>query len=153
MELLMTGLIMEELTAETEQAARELILTGFLDYFSMIDDTLNPDVYNLLEYYSHRDHLLLVGRIDSEVVCTGGLVKETDDSARIVRMSVSKKYRNLGIASIFLKALEKEARSRNYRNILIETTADWESPIHLYKKFNYKVVKIENGQIHFIKYL
>ena len=143
----------ENLTHNREAEARNLILEGFLDYFESIDHSLNPDVYNLMEYYSQPCNIFKVGLIHSKVVSTGGLIIETEDTARIVRVSVDAQFRRTGLASRMISALEKEAYRLQLSKISIETYASWKGPILLYKKFGYKVYDVDKGLIHFVKYI
>jgi GNAT superfamily N-acetyltransferase len=141
----------QPVTFETENQAKQLILNGFSEYFSTVRPELNPDLLSILKYYSKAGNLFLVGLVDQQVLCTGGLKKETLDVVRIVRMSVAEPYRKQGIGLKMLTKLEHAAKQMGYKQIVIETNNNWEKPIALYKRAGYKVTGMDEQLIHFEK--
>jgi GNAT superfamily N-acetyltransferase len=144
-------LSIQPVTLETENEARKVIFDGFSEYFSTVRPELNPDLTSILKYYSKTGNLFLVGLVDKEVVCTGGLNREASDVARIVRMSVAKPYRKQGIGLKMLTKLEHAAKQMGYRKIVIETNNNWEKPISLYMRAGYKETDLDERLIHFEK--
>ena len=139
------------LTKENSFSATHVIESGLKEYFPNYDSKYNPDLLNLYDYYNKTGSIFLIGMINDAPVATGGIIREKDDIARIVRMSVKKEYRRQGYASMILKALEKEASRQGYKEIVLETTKTWQEAISFYEKNNYKITSSDSNDIHFKK--
>jgi GNAT superfamily N-acetyltransferase len=63
----------------------------------------------------------LVGFLDSEPVCAGGIKRLDADAAEIKRMYVVPGARRRGLARMLLAALEEAARQRGYRIVRLDT--------------------------------
>lgn len=57
----------EPVTLDTVEEARQVIFTGFLDYFSEIDYSLNPDLHNVLQTYSEKGNMFVVGAVEKRL--------------------------------------------------------------------------------------
>ncbi|MDM5155183.1 GNAT family N-acetyltransferase [Bacillus sp. DX1.1] len=143
----------EPVTLDTVEEARQVIFTGFLDYFSEIDYSLNPDLHNVLQTYSEKGNMFVVGAVEKKIVCTGALYKEDEETARICRVSVLKDYRQRGLARQIVHFLEEKAYEWGYKQIVIETNLQWGKPIGLYKSLGYITTGTKDNQIHFRKHL
>ncbi|WML47616.1 GNAT family N-acetyltransferase [Neobacillus sp. PS3-34] len=147
------GLQLANITKEFEKEARELILDGFKERFGFIDCSLNPDLKNIIGTYSKPGCLFLVGLIENIVVCTGAFTLEAEDTGRIVRMSVNREYRRLGIARKMINELESQAKHLGYKKLVLETNHEWTSAVQFYKKNGYSEERKELSCIHFLKLL
>jgi GNAT superfamily N-acetyltransferase len=136
---------------EYEEESKQLILEGFLEYFGYIDQNLNPDLNNLHEIYSKKGNVFLIGLYGSELIGTGGLVKEDEHTARIVRMSVKEGYRGQGFARTILKELESIANMNGYKKIVLETNNTWIKPINLYKTSGFVEYLNDGQRTHMVK--
>ncbi|KOO43523.1 GNAT family N-acetyltransferase [Priestia koreensis] len=143
----------EPVSLPTVKQAKDLIYEGFLDYFPSIDESLNPDLHNILRAYEDTGSLFLIGKIGDELVCTGAFLRETADTARICRMSVAHRYRKNGYAKQMVHALETQIKVLKYKRIVIETTKEWIKPIRLYESLGYTIVGRNVEEVHFEKVL
>ncbi|MHA1585417.1 MAG: GNAT family N-acetyltransferase, partial [Promethearchaeota archaeon] len=115
------------LSSSSQFQARTLILEGLKDRFGWIDYSMNLDLDYILKNYNKPEQIFLTGWIGGLLVATGALIREIIHPnkklkiARIVRMSVSRDYRRMGIAGEILKKLEEYARNFGYHQILLET--------------------------------
>lgn len=134
-----------------ETEAKQLVLQGFLERFGFIDETLNPDLNEIVKSYSGKGEVFLLGLIGETLVCTGAITNEGDLTARIQRMSVKKEFRNQGLAMRMLAALENKAISLEYEKIVLETNKTWESAVRLYERAGYQRCAEENEFIHMEK--
>ncbi|QEE16057.1 hypothetical protein DSAG12_01885 [Promethearchaeum syntrophicum] len=73
-----------------ENEVRKLIFEGLSERFGFIDDSLNPDLNNIVEFYIEKGDIFIVGRYNEKIICTGAIIKENDHTGRIVRMYVKK---------------------------------------------------------------
>ena len=134
----------------TQQQAKTLILCGLEEYFGFIDETLNPDLENIVANYVRRGHIFLIGMIADNVVCTGGLVEESPLIGQIVRMSVAKAYRRQGFGAAILQHLTNFAKQRGYQKLLVETNNDWYDAIGFYKRLGFAEYDRDETSVHMV---
>ena len=149
-------LVLEPISLKTVPLARALILEGLQERVGTLIPGMNPDLDDILKFYSGSDHHFLIGYLrDSpeKLICTGALVRKTNSSARIVRVSVQKRYRRNKIAETMVRALEAHARNNHFHQILLETTDDWESAIQFYLSLGYRIYARSDGNCHMKKRL
>ena len=125
-----------------------LILDGLAEHFNTIDPILNPDLNNIEESYLRQGSLFLVAELDDDLVGTGALVTETEDTGRIVRVSVANSHRRMGIGRLITKHLIQEAYRFHFSQIVVETNDDWYGAIHLYQKCGFTEYDRHDGEVH-----
>ena len=130
--------------------AQELILTGLAEHFNTINPKLNRDLEDIQENYIWPGSLFLVAELEGELVGTGGLIAETEVSARIVRVSVSGSHRRLGIGRLITEHLINSARDYGYSQVVVETNDDWYDAIRLYQRHGFVEYDRSSGEIHMI---
>ena len=79
-------LVIEEVSKDTQEDAKLIVLAGLRERFGSLDESLNQDLNEIVLNYSSRGNHFLVGRINTKVICTGALIREEVDTGRIVRM-------------------------------------------------------------------
>ncbi|MFI8576092.1 GNAT family N-acetyltransferase [Rossellomorea aquimaris] len=119
------------------QAAKDVILSGFLERFGFIDHSLNPDIRDISGEYDGTDHHFFIGRENNDIICTGAIRKESPDTYQIVRMSVQSPYRKRGLGHIMLKFLEEKAHFLGARSLILETNKQWSDAIRFYQNNGY----------------
>jgi GNAT superfamily N-acetyltransferase len=88
----------------------------------------------------------LVGYLDDEAVCCGGLKDlGADDACEIKRMYVAPAARGKGVARALLAALEDEARRLGYRLARLDTGDRQPDALHLYTSAGYCDIENFNG--------
>ncbi|MGG3307846.1 MULTISPECIES: hypothetical protein [Paenibacillus] len=120
-------LVIEEVSKETQEHAKHIVLDGLKERFGSLDKSLNQDLNEIVLNYNSRGNPFLVGRINTKVVCTGALIHEDVDTGRVVRMSVQR--------------------------IVLETTNSWHDAISFYKKNEYEVFGRNEYEVHMVKNL
>lgn len=138
---------------ENEEETQQLILTGLRERFGFIDDTLNSDLYPISKTYMGKKNILFVGYHKGNLICTGALVKENEQTGRITRMSVAKECRGKGFAKTMLEKLEEKAEQTGYSKLVLETNHDWTDAIYLYKKAGYAKDYKDETSVHMYKNL
>lgn len=146
-------LVIEEVSKETQEHAKHIVLDGLKERFGSLDKSLNQDLNEIVLNYNSRGNLFLVGRINTKVICTGAFIREEIDTGRIVRMSVQKEYRRHGIAQKMLKEIERRAQAKGFKRIVLETTYSWHDAISFYKKNEYKEFDRNEYEVHMVKNL
>lgn len=88
------------------------------------------------------DGAFLVGYVDDEPVCCGGLKRLPDGACEIKRMYVAPAARGQGVARVLLRALEDAARSLGYAVARLDTGPRQPYAQRLYESEGY--AEIEN---------
>ncbi len=135
-------------TAADQAVARQLVLAGLGEHWGFIDDTRNPDVDDIETHYLRQGHLFVVAEVGTELVGTGALVHVQADTVRMVRVSVHKGWRRLGIGRILVEHLVAAARQRGARRVVVETTRDWHEAISLYQSCGFTQYAEDVEDVH-----
>jgi GNAT superfamily N-acetyltransferase len=135
---------------QSEQA-KNVILSGFLERFGFIDHTLNPDIHNIAVEYDGTQHHFFVGKEGDDIICTGAIRKESEDTYQIVRMSVLSSYRKRGLGRIMLKHLEEKAHTLGARTLILETNKQWADAIRFYKNNGFIYMEEDEVSCYFEK--
>jgi GNAT superfamily N-acetyltransferase len=133
---------------EDQGAVKALILAGLKEHWGMLDLTKDSDLNDIAGSYG--DATFLTAWIEDQLVGTGALIHEAEGVGRIVRMSVAKPMRRCGIGKVVLMCLCQAAETAGYRQIVLETTSDWEDAIAFYTRFGFRVLDAWDGDTHFV---
>ncbi|MTD43464.1 GNAT family N-acetyltransferase [Conexibacter sp. W3-3-2] len=82
----------------------------------------------------------LVGRLDGEPVCCGGLKRLPDGTCEIKKMFVAPSARGRGVARTLLRALEDEARRLGYAVARLDTGPKQPHAQRLYESEGYREI-------------
>ncbi|MCX6378139.1 MAG: GNAT family N-acetyltransferase [Armatimonadetes bacterium] len=137
----------EPFCREFQKEVRGLIEAYLSERWGSLDASLNPDIRDITEAY--REGYFAVALEKGRVIGTGAILPESVESARVVRMTVSKERRGEGIGSKILDALCEEARRRGYRSLKVETTETWDSAISFYIRYGFRILGYWDGDCHF----
>lgn len=153
MEDVSQALVIEEVTKETQDQAKYIILSGLQERFGYLDDSYNKDLDDIYDYYMNGENVFLLGRLHTKVICTAALIHEEIHIGRVVRMSVLQDYRRRGYARRMLEEIERHARSKGFEKIVLETTNTWNDAITFYGSHGYVEYDSNDDEVHMIKEL
>jgi ribosomal protein S18 acetylase RimI-like enzyme len=131
-----------------QEAVRRLILQGLGEHFGAVDETLNPDIDDIMARYVNRGHHFLVALEDREVIGSAALIVEDRDVGQLVRVSVASRYRRQGLARALVTSLINAASARGLTRLWMETNDDWEAAIGLYKRCGFTEYDRRDGNIY-----
>lgn len=120
-----------------QEAAKTLVLSGLAERFNPFKPELNTDVNDIAKNFD----MFLVAYVENELVATGGLKFETETSAKVVRMSTARAYRQRGIARAILRELESLARSQGINRLTLVTNKDWLEAVNFYQNHGFRVLE------------
>lgn len=126
---------------------KQLILAGLVEHWGVLDPTLNPDLNDIAHTYAAGD--FIVACINGEIIGTGAIIPE-NKNGRVVRMSVKKEKRRLGIATVILNHLIEIAKDKGYEQVVLETTSTWQDVIQFYLRNNFTITHHADGDTHFV---
>ena len=122
---------------DDQEQARWLILEGLGEHFGYLDETLNPDLDDILHTYLRAGHVFVVACMGRELVGTGALILHGEGISEMVRISTRKTHRRRGIGQAIVTYLVDVARQRGDRRIIVKTNASWHDAIHLYQRLGF----------------
>ena len=125
---------------------RALILAGLGDHFDHVDPTLNPDLDDITASYLVPGHGFLIAEVDGKLAGTGAL-RIDGDAGQIVRVSVDRQFRRLGIGRALVAALLAAASARGLSRVWMETNDDWHDAIGLYRGCGFRPFDHRDGCI------
>lgn len=103
-------------TAADQTVARSLILEGLGERFGSIDESLTPDLNDIMATYLAAGHTFLVAEDVGALVGTAALLFEPDGATcQLVRVSVRPEARRQGTARALVETLLALARERRRR--------------------------------------
>ena len=138
-----------EFNAVHQDAAAKLINTGLGERFGYVDESMNPDLFDIKSSYRKGDFLLA---FDGDLlVGTGSLMPINEEVGQIARMHTAAEYRRRGVASRLLGALEKLAAVRGMRSLILETNLDWNDASAFYLSHGYSESERNLIEIHYRK--
>ena len=128
-------------------AVRALIIAGLTQRWGDYRRAANPDLEAFERSYATAS--VIVATRDGEVVGCGILVAEAPGIARIVRMSVAAGLQRTGIGGGVLRALLERAVRLGYAEVVLETSADWQSAVSFYTRHGFTPTEQRDGDQHF----
>ena len=131
---------------EYQEEAKKLILEGIKEYVGEININFNKDLDNIEEQYKDGQFLLVIHK--EKLIGTGALIYN-GEIGQIVRMSIDKSYRHLGIGKKLLDELIEHASKNNTKKIIVETTNNWKNAINFYKSYGFKFLHYKDDDIYF----
>ena len=117
--------------------ARWLVLEGLGEHFGSIDETLNPDLDDILHNYIRAGHVFVVGCMGREIVGTGALINRGEGISELVRISTRKDSRRRSVGQVIITSLVNLARLRGDWRIIVKTNASWHDVITFYKRLDF----------------
>lgn len=141
-------LVIRPFTAADQKAARDLVLQGLGEHFGWIDESRNPDVDDIGAHYLASGHLFVVAYVGETLVGTGALIAVGKQTGRLVRMSVHRRWRRLGLGRALVAHLVDAARERGYRRVVVETNKDWWDAIALYRRCGFDEYHVDAHSVY-----
>lgn len=86
-------------------------------------------------FLNNKDAICIVAKTDKVIGYVG--MYDVSGDGDITNVAVSQQYRNLGVASMLIDALIKEAQKRSISKLMLEVRQSNSPAINLYKKFGF----------------
>jgi putative acetyltransferase len=140
-------ILITQFSPSDQDEAKTLILAGMQEHYGTIDLSLNLDLNDIAASYSNG--VFLVARSGHQLVGTGAYKPVTTGIIQVVRMSIAKTYRRMGIARSILYELISLARSAGMKKVILETTVGWQDAIAFYLSCGFVPTEIKDGDQYF----
>ncbi len=91
---------------------------------------------------------IFIGLLNNQTAGTVALRKRDDFEYELIKMIVDEKYRGMGLGKALVKAAIEKARTNGARRLVLYSHSSLQSAIHLYQKFGFVHVPLEQGTYH-----
>lgn len=94
------------------------------------------------KYILEPGGVIYLARIGDEIVGSAALMKAHDKVFELVKMSVSSKYRQMGISKLLLEKCLASAPALGAEKIILFSNHQLTAALHLYKKYGFRDVPV-----------
>ena len=88
---------------------------------------------------------MFFAKVNREFAGTISLLKKTDDIFELGKMAVTAEAQGRGIGTVLIEHCLTFAKQKSIRKIILYSNSQLQSAIHLYKKFGFKEIALEQG--------
>jgi putative acetyltransferase len=142
-EMDLASIDIHELRPHEQDAVRSLILNGLGEHWGSVDATLNPDLEDLAVTYAGGR--ILVAADEGALVGTGTVIRRDATTSEIVRMSIVRTHRRIGLGRQLVEELVATARRWGMSRIVLETSAHWTDAVEFYVRCGFTQTHFESG--------
>ena len=129
------------------QNFKELNLTWITEYF-IVEEKDRELLNNCESSIIDKGGYIFIGLWDNEPVGCFSLLKISEVNFELGKMAVSKSHQGLKIGQDLLVFAINFARSKNWNTLLLYSSTKLDAALHIYKKFGFKEVTLENNNIY-----
>jgi len=97
------------------------------------------------EYIINKGGYIFYAKKDGEIVGTVSLLKKGDEIFELGKMAVSENSQGFGVGTILLEHCLNFARQKQIKKLILYSNTRLESAIHLYKKYGFVQIELEQG--------
>tara|TARA_R110000782_G_scaffold167634_1_gene259843 strand:+ start:2190 stop:2648 length:459 start_codon:yes stop_codon:yes gene_type:complete len=129
------------------QNFKELNLAWITEYF-IVEEKDRELLNNCESSIIDKGGYIFIGLWDNEPVGCFSLLKISEVNFELGKMAVSKSHQGLKIGQDLLVFAINFARSKNWNTLLLYSSTKLDAALHIYKKFGFKEVTLENNNIY-----
>ena len=122
----------------------ELNYDWLSEYF-YVEDYDEIVLKNCKEEIIDKDGYIFFAIHDSSVVGTMALIPRENGVYELNKMAVNKELRGNGIGNQLINFIIDFAKNKRYKSVILYSNTVLKNSIHLYNKFGFKEIKIENN--------
>ena len=122
----------------------ELNYDWLSEYF-YVEDYDEIVLKNCKEEIIDKDGYIFFAINDSSVVGTMALIPRENGVYELNKMAVNKELRGNGIGNQLINFIIDFAKNKRYKSVILYSNTVLKNSIHLYNKFGFKEIKIENN--------
>jgi ribosomal protein S18 acetylase RimI-like enzyme len=123
----------------------DLNLAWIRKYFSvepMDEQLLNRPQEDIIE----KGGYIFFAKVNSEIAGTFALLKAEDSVFELSKMAVSERFQHRKVGNKMLEFCLQQAKELGALKVILYSNTILEPAIHLYKKFGFKEVRLENSE-------
>ncbi|MDA9084284.1 GNAT family N-acetyltransferase [Flavobacteriaceae bacterium] len=122
----------------------ELNYDWLSEYF-YVEDYDEKVLKNCKEEIIDKDGYIFFAIHDNSVVGTMALIPRENGVYELNKMAVNKELRGNGIGNQLINFIIDFAKNKRYKSVILYSNTVLKNSIHLYNKFGFKEIKIENN--------
>lgn len=96
---------------------------------------------NLKDFFDNPREIFLVAKEKDRIISCAGLKELSETEGLVKRFYVSKDFRGKGLAVLMLEKLEKFAREKNYKTIVLDIYPNNERAKKFFKRYGFSAFK------------
>ena len=131
-------------TPELKQHIKTLNLEWLTMYFKVehIDEIVlsNPQGEII-----DKGGFIFYAKYNSQIIGTASLLKKDEFTFELSKMAITEKIQGLGIGKKLVEHCLAFAKENNIQKLILYSNRKLESAIHLYKKYGFVEIELENG--------
>lgn len=131
-------------SADLKEAVK-ILNTEWLKKYFRIEEKDELVLSNPQEYIIDKGGFIFYARYNNEILGTYSLLKTDDTTFELGKMAVSDKAQGLGIGNKMLVHCMEIAQENNIKKLFLYSNRILLPAIHLYEKFGFKEIPLEDG--------
>ena len=88
---------------------------------------------------------IFYAKYNSQIIGTASLLKKDEFTFELSKMAITEKIQGLGIGKKLVEHCLAFAKENNIQKLILYSNRKLESAIHLYKKYGFVEIELENG--------
>lgn len=126
-----------------QDQVRRLILGGLGEHWGGIDEALNPDLDDIATAYANGRTIVV--EVDEQVIGTGTVVRRSNATVEIVRMSVAPRHRRRAVGRMIVAELISTAKAWSMERVILETSSAWTDVVAFYRACGFEITGERDG--------
>jgi len=117
----------------------------WLEKYFRVEDGDILSLSNPAKFIIEKGGYIYYATWNNEIVGTASLLKKSETMYELGKMAVTDKAQGLGIGTILLEHCIHVAKQKQIPKLVLYSNTMLQSAIHLYKKYGFVEVELENG--------
>ncbi len=130
---------------EENKLAIKILNYEWLEKYFRVENGDAIALSNPTEEIIDKGGSIFYATLNDEIVGTAALVKINETVFEIGKMAVTEKAQGLGIGKLLIENCIAYAEEKSLTSIIIYSNTSLKTAIHLYEKFGFKEIEMEDG--------
>ena len=117
----------------------------WLEKYFYIEDSDRKVLSNPIKEIIDKGGFIYYVKLNDTIVGTVSLLKKAKNVFEIAKMAVSEKAQGFGIGKLLIEHCLKTAQEKNIAKLILYSSTQLKTAIHLYKKYGFTEVALEKG--------
>ncbi|MEP6626828.1 MAG: GNAT family N-acetyltransferase [Ginsengibacter sp.] len=119
---------------------------AWLEKYFVVEPIDHEMLSNPEKYIIANGGFIYFAKIDEQIAGTFALIKDTENIYELSKMAVDERFQGRRIGNMMLGFCLEESKRLNAEKIILYSNTRLEPAIHLYKKFGFREVAIDESE-------